>query len=89
MSLIVSLLLGAAVGWLASWCLGRGVRASRSRDMVVGTFGALVGAAIVSPLLGNGTPITVSVSLSIALVAVATALVLLMAADFSRGVKFR
>ena len=55
MNLIVLLLVGGIIGWLASLVMRTDARQGVVLNVVVGIVGALIGGWLLSPLLGAGT----------------------------------
>jgi uncharacterized membrane protein YeaQ/YmgE (transglycosylase-associated protein family) len=77
-NLILWLLFGALVGWLASIVMGRDAQQGALMNIIVGIIGAFLGGFLLSALTGNGMAITNNVfDLSSLLVAFVGAVVLL------------
>ena len=57
MAVILMLIVGGIIGWLASMAMRTDAQQGLVLNMVVGIVGALVGGFLLTPLLG-GTPIT-------------------------------
>jgi len=55
MNLIVWLVVGGVLGWLASIFMGTNARQGLLGNIVVGIVGALLGGWVLSPLLGSST----------------------------------
>ncbi len=55
MNLLIWLIVGGIIGWLASIMVRTDARAGILLNIVVGIVGALVGAWLISPLVGAGT----------------------------------
>lgn len=55
MNLIIWLIVGGVIGWLASLVMRTDARQGIFLNVVVGIVGALVGGWLVAPLLGSGT----------------------------------
>lgn len=55
MNIIIWLIAGAVVGWLASIIMGTNARQGLFLDIVVGIVGALLAGFLISPLVGVGT----------------------------------
>lgn len=55
MNLIIWLIVGGALGWLASIVMRRDAQQGIGLNIVVGIVGALIGGWLLSPLLGAGT----------------------------------
>jgi uncharacterized membrane protein YeaQ/YmgE (transglycosylase-associated protein family) len=86
-NLILWLLFGALVGWLASIVMGRDAQQGALLNIVVGIVGAFLGGFLLSAFTGNGVAITNNVfDLSSLLVAFVGAVVLLGIVNlFTRG----
>ena len=55
MGIIIWLIVGGIVGWLASIIMGRDAQQGVLLNIVVGIIGALLGGWLISPLVGVGT----------------------------------
>jgi uncharacterized membrane protein YeaQ/YmgE (transglycosylase-associated protein family) len=55
MNLIIWLIIGGVLGWLASIVMRRDAQQGIGLNIVVGIIGALIGGWLLSPLLGAGT----------------------------------
>lgn len=55
MGIIVWLIVGGIVGWLASVIMGRDAQQGIFLNIVVGIIGAVLGGWLISPLVGVGT----------------------------------
>jgi uncharacterized membrane protein YeaQ/YmgE (transglycosylase-associated protein family) len=55
MNLIIWLVVGGVIGWLASLVMKRDAQQGVILNVVVGVIGALLGGWLLSPLLGAGT----------------------------------
>jgi uncharacterized membrane protein YeaQ/YmgE (transglycosylase-associated protein family) len=55
MNLIIWLIVGGVIGWLASIVMRRDAQQGIGLNVVVGIVGALLGGWLLSPLLGAGT----------------------------------
>ena len=55
MGIIIWLIVGGIVGWLASLIMKRDAQQGIILNIVVGIVGALIGGWLISPLLGMGT----------------------------------
>ena len=85
MNLIVWLIIGGIVGWLASIIMKRDGQQGIILNIVVGIVGALLAGWIISPLVGVGT-INSGLSLGSFLVSLLGAVVLLAIVNlFTRG----
>ena len=76
MNLIIYLITGAIVGYIASRIMNTNSQQGPLLDIVVGVVGALLAGAFISPLLGVGT-INDAITLSTLLVSLLGAIVLL------------
>jgi uncharacterized membrane protein YeaQ/YmgE (transglycosylase-associated protein family) len=85
MNLIVWLVIGGVVGWLASIIMKRDAQQGIILNVVVGIIGALLAGYIISPLVGVGT-INSGLSVGSFLVSLLGAVVLLAIVNlFTRG----
>lgn len=85
MGIIVWLIVGGVVGWLASIIMRTDAQQGLLLNIVVGIVGALLAGFIISPMLGIGT-INEGVSLATFLVSLGGAIVLLAIVNlFRRG----
>jgi uncharacterized membrane protein YeaQ/YmgE (transglycosylase-associated protein family) len=85
MGILVWLIVGGVVGWLASIIMRTDAQQGILLNVVVGIVGALLAGFIVSPLLGIGT-INEGVSLATFLVSLVGAVILLAIVNlFRRG----
>jgi len=55
MGIIVWLIMGGVVGWIASMIMGTDARQGIFLNIVVGIVGALIGGWLIGPLLGAGS----------------------------------
>jgi uncharacterized membrane protein YeaQ/YmgE (transglycosylase-associated protein family) len=55
MNLIIWLVIGGVIGWLASIVMNRNAQQGIFLNIVVGIIGAFIGGFLISPLLGAGT----------------------------------
>ncbi|HET7011547.1 MAG TPA: GlsB/YeaQ/YmgE family stress response membrane protein [Anaerolineales bacterium] len=86
MNIILWLLVGALVGWLASRIMGTDAQQGALLNIVVGVVGALLAGWIISPLLGVGTINSGDFSLGSLLVSLVGAVLLLWIVSlFRRG----
>ena len=76
MNLIIYLIVGAFVGYIASRIMRTNSQQGLLLDILVGVFGAFLAGALISPLLGVGT-INDAITLSTLLVSLLGAVVLL------------
>jgi uncharacterized membrane protein YeaQ/YmgE (transglycosylase-associated protein family) len=85
MGIIIWLVIGGIVGWLASIIMKRDGQQGVLMNVVVGIVGALLGGFLISPLVGVGT-INDGVSLGSILVSLVGAVILLAIVNlFKRG----
>lgn len=82
--LIVWLLAGALVGWIASMVMGTDAQQGAILNIVVGVIGALLGGFLLGPVFGTGTINTADFSLSGLLVSLVGAIILLAIVNFVR-----
>lgn len=55
MNLIIWLVIGGVIGWLASIVMNRNAQQGIFLNIIVGIIGAFIGGFLISPLLGAGT----------------------------------
>jgi uncharacterized membrane protein YeaQ/YmgE (transglycosylase-associated protein family) len=85
-SLIVWLIVGGLVGWLASMIMGTDVRQGPWLNIVVGVVGAFLAGLVLTPLFGIGTLNQGNFSLPALLVSLGGAIILLAVVNlFRRG----
>ena len=85
MNLIIWLIVGGIVGWLASIVMKRDGQQGILLNIVVGIIGALLAGAVISPLVGVGT-INSGFSVGSFLVSLVGAVILLALVNlFTRG----
>ncbi len=85
MGIIVWLIVGGVVGWLASIIMRTDAQQGILLNVVVGIVGALLAGFIISPMLGSGT-INQGLSLATFLVSLGGAVILLAIVNlFRRG----
>ena len=85
MNLIIGLIVGGIVGWLASIVMKRDGQQGILLNIVVGIIGALLAGAVISPLVGVGT-INSGFSVGSFLVSLVGAVILLALVNlFTRG----
>ena len=85
MGIIIWLILGGIVGWLASLLMRRDAQQGILLNIIVGIVGALLAGFIISPMLGIGT-INEGVSVGTFLVSLGGAIILLAIVNlFRRG----
>jgi uncharacterized membrane protein YeaQ/YmgE (transglycosylase-associated protein family) len=85
LNLILWILFGALVGWLASLITGRNERMGCLANIVVGILGALVGGFIVDVLLPGNQGVSAGFNLWSILVALLGAVVVLLVFGWFRG----
>ena len=81
MNLMLCLLVGAAVGWIASSVLNLNAARSRLASTVIGAIGAYFGGRILAPVFAARTDETVGFDLAALLIASVSALVVIKIAD--------
>ena len=85
MGIIIWLIVGGVVGWLASIIMRTDAQQGLLLNVIVGIVGALIAGFVVSPMLGIGT-INEGISVSTFLVSLVGAVVLLAIVNlFRRG----
>jgi uncharacterized membrane protein YeaQ/YmgE (transglycosylase-associated protein family) len=87
MQIIVWLITGGVVGWVAGLLMKR--RDGLLLDMVIGVVGALLGGWFIAPLVGANTIDQGTFTLSSLLVSLAGAIVLLAIVNFGRRGRMR
>lgn len=86
MNLIVWLIVGGVVGWLASLIMRTDGQQGIFLNIVVGIVGAFVGGLLLSPLFGTGTINNSALTMSTFLVSLGGAVILLALVNlFRRG----
>ena len=83
MNLIIWLIVGAIVGWVASSLMGQ--RKGLLMNIIIGIVGAFVAGIVLTPLLGIGTINQNNFSLPAMLVSVVGAVILLFVVSLFRG----
>jgi uncharacterized membrane protein YeaQ/YmgE (transglycosylase-associated protein family) len=83
MNLIIWLIVGAVVGWVASSLMGQ--RKGLLMNIIIGIVGAFVAGIVLTPLLGIGTINQNNFSLPAMLVSVGGAVILLFVVSLFRG----
>ena len=84
MNLIIWLVVGGVIGWLASLVMKTDAQQGMILNVVVGIVGALIGGWLLSPLLGAGTVNQGDFSISGLLVSLLGAVILLAIVNFFR-----
>ncbi len=86
MNLIIWLIVGGVVGWLASIIMRTDGQQGILLNIVVGIVGAFIGGLLISPLVGVGTINSSGLSIGTLLVSLAGAVILLAIVNmFRRG----
>ncbi len=86
MNLIIWLIVGGVVGWLASIIMRTDGQQGILLNIVVGIVGAFIGGLLISPLVGVGTINSSGLSIGTVLVSLAGAVILLAIVNmFRRG----
>ncbi len=86
MNLIIWLIVGGIIGWVASLIMGTDARQGLLLNVVVGIVGAFLGGLLLAPLFGTGTINQGDLSLSSLLVSLLGAVGLLAIVNmFRRG----
>ena len=89
MNLIIWLVVGGVIGWVASLIMKTDAQQGMILNIVVGVVGALLGGWLLSPLVGAGTVNQGDFSLMGLLVSLAGAVVLLFVVNLVRRGKAR
>lgn len=86
MGLIITLIVGGIIGWLASIVMRTDAQQGIFLNIVVGIIGSLLGAVLLGPLLGGGSIMSGALDLRSLLVAFLGAIILLAIVNlFRRG----
>jgi uncharacterized membrane protein YeaQ/YmgE (transglycosylase-associated protein family) len=86
MNLILALIIGGIIGWLASMVMRTNAQQGVLLNVVVGIVGSLLGALLLSPLLGGGSLLSGAFDIRSLLVAFLGAVILLAVVNmFRRG----
>lgn len=86
-SILIWLVMGGVVGWIASMIMGTDARQGIILNVVVGIVGALIGGFLIGPLLGAGS-INEGISIMSFVVSLIGAIILLaIVRFFQRGTK--
>ena len=86
MGLILALIIGGIIGWLASIVMRTDAQQGIFLNIVVGIVGSLLGAVLLGPLLGGGSIMSGALDLRSLLVAFLGAIILLAIVNlFRRG----
>ncbi len=82
-SIIIWLVMGGVVGWIASMIMGTNARQGIVLNVVVGIVGALIGGFLIGPLLGAGS-INEGISIMSFIVSLIGAIILLAIVNLVR-----
>jgi uncharacterized membrane protein YeaQ/YmgE (transglycosylase-associated protein family) len=86
MGLILALIIGGIIGWLASIVMRTNAQQGILLNVVVGIIGSLLGALLLAPLLGGGSLLSGAFDIRSLLVAFLGAVILLAVVNlFRRG----
>ena len=86
MGLIVALIIGGIIGWLASIVMRTNAQQGILLNIVVGIVGALIAGFVLNPVIGGGNIMSGDLSMSAILVSLLGAVVLLAIVNlFRRG----
>jgi len=86
MNLIIALIVGGIIGWLASIVMRTDAQQGILLNIVVGIVGSLLGGFILGPLLGGGNLLSGQLDIRTLLVALLGAIILLAIVNmFRRG----
>ena len=86
MGLILALIIGGVIGWLASIVMRTDAQQGILLNVVVGIVGSLLGALLLAPLLGGGSLLAGALDIRSLLVAFLGAIILLAVVNlFRRG----
>ena len=86
MNIIIALLVGGIIGWLASMVMRTNAQQGVVLNVVVGIIGSLLGALLLGPLLGGGSLLSGAFDIRSLLVAFLGAVILLAVVNlFRRG----
>jgi len=89
MNLIIRLVVGGLIGWVASMIMKTGAQQGIVLNVVVGIVGALIGGWVISPLIGAGTINQTDFSLAGLFVSLVGAVVLLAIVNLIRRGRVR
>lgn len=84
MNLIIWLVVGGVIGWIASLIMKTDAQQGLFLNVVVGVVGALLGGWLLSPLVGEGTVNSGDFSIGGLLVSLAGAIILLFLVNLIR-----
>ncbi len=86
MNIIIMLIVGGLIGWIASMVMRTNAQQGVILNIVVGIVGALLAGLLLAPMVGSGTITSGDLSLSSLLVSLVGAVVLLAIVNlFRRG----
>jgi uncharacterized membrane protein YeaQ/YmgE (transglycosylase-associated protein family) len=86
MNIVIWLIVGGVIGWLASLMMRTDAQQGVLLNVVVGIVGAFIGGLLVGPLLGSGSINTSGINLPSLLVSLIGAVILLAIVNlFRRG----
>jgi uncharacterized membrane protein YeaQ/YmgE (transglycosylase-associated protein family) len=86
MNLIIALVVGGIIGWLASIVMRTNAQQGILLNVVVGIVGSLLGSLLLAPLLGGGSLLNGQLDIRTLLVALLGAIILLAVVNmFRRG----
>lgn len=89
MGIIIWLIVGGIVGWLASMIMKTDGQQGIFLNIVVGIIGAFIGGWLIAPLLGFGGSINDAISIPSVLVSLVGAIILLAIVNLFRRGKVR
>ncbi|HEX8400079.1 MAG TPA: GlsB/YeaQ/YmgE family stress response membrane protein [Allosphingosinicella sp.] len=89
MGLILALVVGGIIGWLASIVMRTDAQQGVLLNVVVGIVGSLLGGFILGPLLGGGNLLEGSLDIRTLLVALLGSIILLAIVNFFRRGRVR
>lgn len=89
MGLIIALIVGGIIGWLASIVMRTDAQQGILLNVVVGIIGSLVGSFLISPLIGGGNLLSGALDIRTLLAALIGAIILLAVVNLFRRGKVR
>lgn len=84
MTLILIIIIGGLIGWVASKIMGTDAQQGIFLNIVVGIVGALLAGFIINPLIGGGNIVSGDFSISALLVSLVGAVILIWIVGFIR-----
>ena len=84
MNLIIALIIGGIIGWLASIVMRTDAQQGILLNIVVGIIGSLLGGFLLGPILGGGNLLSGSLDIMTLVVALLGAIILLAIVNMSR-----